>query len=452
MATLVSLDRNYLQKNVRQLLGQESIRERVRNVVLSPLDGLRTLSELAEHATRVGEFRRGVPKTPETRTKEQIRSAGFESREVTLDFGRIGVRAASVNRIVAFFNAQVQGIDKIRRSLKDHPIRTTARIIEGVTIPSLALYLLNRDEPGFDEVPQWQKDAFWLYTTTDKNGNVHWRRIPKPHELGYIFGSGVERLAERILEDDPTAFDDFLSVMLKGATPNFVPTAIAPIIEGYFNKSLFTQRPLFPMRRERFLPEFQYPTYTTELSKAIGRQIVKLPGLRRSRVASPAVIENLVRGWTGGVGFHLLNLADAAARKAGVLPDIPQPTDTMADIPFFKAFAVRHPSLGAESINQSLERYTEQQEFIDTIRGLARDGEPQASFEMLEIVGGTEAFVDVRTEREAIRNMSKMVRLITVNPEMPSDEKRQIIDELIFGMIDISKSGLEKLKRSEVLQ
>jgi hypothetical protein len=120
MASLVSMDRAYLQTGLRDLIEQGGLWQSSRNVLLHPIEGLRALSELAENATRLGEFKRSRAKGA------TIPEAGFASREVTLDFNRAGIKGQAANRIIAFFNAQLQGADKMAREFKKNPTRMTA--------------------------------------------------------------------------------------------------------------------------------------------------------------------------------------------------------------------------------------------------------------------------------------------------------------------------------------
>jgi hypothetical protein len=455
MAMMVSLDRTHLQKGVRQILNQTSLLETGRNVLKSPIEMLATMSEIAEQGTRIGEFKRMTRGKP--RTKEAIRQAGFASREVTLDFGRIGARAQAMNQITAFFNAQVQGVDKMVRSFKNHPARTSARVVASVTIPSLILYLLNRDEKGWSEIPQWEKDYFWLIPVDYEDGRV-WHRIPKPFEIGVIFGSGVERLAASMLEEDPKAFDEFMETVFRGLTPSFVPTVAVPVIETFANRSIFFDRPIIPVSREKALPQYQYRPYTTELTKAIARGIAQLPNLERTPAASPVLIDNLIRGWSGGLGRHIVDLADKGLREAGVLPDPTMPTDTLADIVFIKGFTVRYPSSGAESIQDFWDDYGKERQVIETIRVLVRDGEPEAAMQEYKIRGFEDhpefegILSSVEDVAEAMGQTARFIRLITKNPQLDADYKRQWIDAAQFHRIALAQQGNKMLERVQEIR
>ena len=85
-------------------------------------------------------------------------ASAYASREkFTLDFARIGAKTKGVNSIVAFFNANMQGIDRLAREFKDNPGRTSWKILLGITLPSILLYFANRDDERWKEIPQWQK-------------------------------------------------------------------------------------------------------------------------------------------------------------------------------------------------------------------------------------------------------------------------------------------------------
>ena len=112
---MVSLDRDYLQGSLRGML-QTSAKERAKTLLLNPLEVLRALSEYGEMATRIGEFGRGV--RTEGKTGKGIRQAALSSRDVTLDFARWGNVGKIPNRVIAFFNANVQGMDKMVRGIQ----------------------------------------------------------------------------------------------------------------------------------------------------------------------------------------------------------------------------------------------------------------------------------------------------------------------------------------------
>ena len=162
-ATLVGLDRAAIGMNPKDFIGQ------VGNVITSPKRGLQIASEFMENATRLGEFRRGIEKGASPT------EAAYSSREVTLDFARMGAKAKTMNALVPFFNAQLEGIDRAARAFRDNPAGTLMKVGASITLPSVLLWFANKDDPRYRELPQWQKDLFWIFPTD------HWVNV-KPED------------------------------------------------------------------------------------------------------------------------------------------------------------------------------------------------------------------------------------------------------------------------------
>lgn len=450
-ATMVALDRAYMQESLTKLAGETGLMDRGWNVVTSPIRGLRMISELAENATRLGEFKKLTGEG-----KADIQSAAFASREVTLDFARIGASMRAYNMITAFGNAQIQGMDRIGRAFHDRPFNTTAKVAGGITLPSVLLWFANKDDPRYKELPHWQKDLFWIVMTKD-----HIYRIPKPFELGVMFGSGAERILDATIGENPEAFDKFAKSIMDVVTPNTVPTAIQPLVEQWANRSSMTDRTLIPSNMEKWLPEYQYTPYTTELAKKLGQVVSAFPGMRSTAVGpgapfgpiarattSPILLENYIRSWTGGLGMYALQAADAGLRKTGVLPDPVTPTPTLADIPVVKAFVVRYPSASTQSIQDFYDQHETTKKFYDTWLAKAQEGDVDA-MTRIQAAGGPIMFVRLDAIKETLSQHSKLVRDVYKNPTINAEEKRQLIDGLYFNMIQIGQAGKQMLKDSE---
>jgi hypothetical protein len=403
----------------------------VLNRIKNPIELLRIASELGEEGTRIGEFKKGIK--AEGKTKEGIQAAAFAAREITLDFSKVGTIGKSVNIITAFWNAQVQGMDKMVQEFKEHPARTSAKVAAAITLPSVLLAIATHDDERIKEVPAWERDLFWIIPTEN-----HLWRIPKPFELGIIFGSVPERITHYILDQDPHAFDGIMKTIVGGATPGFVPTAAIPIMENWANKSTFFDRPIVPRGRTELLPEYQYGPYTTDTAKEIGKIIGKLPW--KIEQASPAKIENLVRGWTGGLGMYALNIADKGLLAAGITQqDYEKPTTTLSEIPFIKAFSVRYPSANAESVKRFYDNYDKSNQLIKTAKVLMeKEYKPDDALRLLEMNA-----VNLQGSFEAVGNIRKLINAIYINPSMSGDEKREMIDILYMQMIDVSRAGNE---------
>ena len=129
--------------------------------------------------------------------KQAVERGGFESKNISLDFQRMGAKMAAVNSVVAFFNARVQGYLKLYETFKSPETRSKALYTVGasITLPSILLWIANNEDERYKELPQWQKDLFWIVITGEGKDTIVWR-IPKPFELGYVFGTLPERLLD----------------------------------------------------------------------------------------------------------------------------------------------------------------------------------------------------------------------------------------------------------------
>lgn len=442
-SAMVSIDRDYIEQNVFKLSKETGLIDKTWNVMKSPLEMLRVTSELIENATRLGEFKRI---TDGDTSAANIFAGGMASREVTLDFQRMGANTRAVNMITAFWNAQVQGVDKAIRTLQERPLETGAKLTASITIPSLLLWWANKDDPRWQEIPRWQKDLFWIVMTKD---NIY--RIPKPNELGLMFGSLPERTMEAFFTDHPHAYKDFASSMGQAFAPGYIPTFATPIIEQFANRSTFTGSPIVSHQMEGILPEYQYNEYTSEAGKMLGKFVGAVPGMRENGLASPAVIENYIRAWSGNMGKYALSMADAALTKAGVVPDPVKPTATLADLPVVKAFAVRFPSATAQSIQDFQDRYQSQKKVIDTIRYLAKNGDVANAAKEMALAQSQDKLFNLDGIRESLSTQNKFVRMVYKNPDIKPDEKRQLIDGVYYSMIESAKAGnkmMDELEKS----
>ncbi|MFH1053476.1 MAG: LPD38 domain-containing protein [Candidatus Woesearchaeota archaeon] len=432
---------------MRGLITGNDYKEIVKNLVTHPIEGLRILSELSEMGTRLGVYQKALKKgAPQ-------QEAILESREATIDFGRIGAKSKALNMIIAFWNANVQGIDKQIRQLDFiHPenraraLKTVTRATMMITIPSLLLAYANQNDKRYQDLPEWQKDLFWIIPTE----NNLWR-IPKPFTLGMIFGTVPEKIMNWIRTDDPKTFENIGTALLSGSLPGVVPTAALPFVESWANKSVFTGRPIVPRGKEELKPEYQYQPYTTETAKGIGKIISSLPIIGETGTASPAKIENFIRGWTGGLGNYALKLADQALKTAGITPEKIPPSKTLADIPVIKAFIARYPGTDSQAIQEFYDHYNKIMSVKQSINNLVREGRlDEVKKLQKDYATSLPFYTSGHKMQEVLANMKRFIDKIYYNPSMNPEEKRKIVDQTYLNMITISKNFNDMFKNKEI--
>lgn len=422
LASLVAQDRRQMEKNQRELLRRS---ERIKKTIVNPLEALKILSSLTEQATRVGEAKRAL------RKGKSPTQATNDSREVSSDFLRMGSKTIPISRIAAFWNAQIQGVDKTVRSFKERPVQSTAKAISMITIPSIILYLLNRDEDGWDEIPQWQKDLFWLVKlpdgSTDKGFLTYsdnkgvWLRIPKPFELGYIFGSLPERLLEYIDKKDPEKLRELERTIFKAFVPIPSISFVTPIVENWTNYSFFLDRPIVPRGVENMPNPDQYTRTTSEAAKLAG-QLLNY---------SPAKIENVIRGYFAGLGQYVMNGLDKALVGTGVVTKPVEPSPELADLPGIKGFAVRNPEgSGSVSVETFYKRRDEATKAYNKVRELAAQGDSEAVRAYIAEHPEVKMYKIYNKVANNMSTLRKARDAVYDSETMTPEEKRKKIDQI----------------------
>ncbi|KJU86161.1 hypothetical protein MBAV_001646 [Candidatus Magnetobacterium bavaricum] len=423
-------------------------------IIKTPIEAVRVMGELSEQMTRIANFRAGLK--VEGQTEEGMMKAAYNTRD-SLDFARAGAKMAVMNKLIAFFNANLQGIDKTIRTLvfnSNTRERNAAifRAFSSMTLASVALAVLNQDDERYHSIPQAMRDQAWIIPT-DKNV---WR-IPKPFEMGIVFASVPERIVEYMYTHDTAAFDKLRDSVMQAFVPNVIPTVAAPFIEAWSNKSLFTGRQIIPEARKHMLPQHQYTPHGTELAKAVSAGVAKTPewtqsipgvGQFRKMAASPALTENLVRSWSGGAGMSALGLADKAAKGLGLVESPPvRPAKTLSDMPLVKGFTLRYPSSNTENMQAFYESHDMLTQLRNSYKMLVNQGKHQEARKLLADNG--RVLLNTDPMRTKLMEMHRHVDSIYNSKVMSPDVKRQQIDETYRRMDMMAKQFNAVIRRAQ---
>lgn len=426
-AAMVSMDRDYLAQGVRNIMKKTAVQKAT--TVINPktyVDILRTFSEATEVATRLAEYenaRRGYTGVMNRLFSNQRRAASMQeaalgSRDVTLDFSRSGIKGKEINRYVAFWNATIQGSDKMIRAFKDVPVQTSAKVFMSITLPSIVLYYMNRDDPRYQELPQWQKDIFWVIPTKDTL-----IKIPKPFEMGILFGTSVERMLQwmdekgkGIPQAGKKAFKGFGNTVFDALAPGWIPTAMLPILEWQTNYSFFMNRNIVPPSQSKLPAKFQYGPNTSAIGRAIGERFD----------TSPSKIDNTIRGYTGGLGGLGLFVGDAVAGEFDKRPAM-----RGFEYPGIRAFTAT-PYRSSQSVQEFYDRFGEQEKLYNEYKQ-TKDLPPgfnPAEYQRLKAVN------------QIMQQIHKQEKAIMADPRMNSAEKRNRLDQLQIHAVNYARMGL----------
>jgi diguanylate cyclase (GGDEF)-like protein len=459
-AAMLGLDRTAIQRSLESFL--RSGPERLRDVVIRPLDTLRLVSSAFENATRIGEFKSVYEKALAEGMAEAsaAKEGAFAARDITIDFGKAGVQGRLINEIVAFFNASLQSQVKMVKELRERPLAILPRLAASITLPSIGLYLLQRNDPAYREIPRWEKDLFWIWVQRGDDGEVsHIWRVPKPFELGVLFGSVPERILEYIETQDPSALDNITKSIVQTTSPGVWPTGVQPLVENWANKSWFRDRPIVPRGVEQLPAEFQSTKYSSETARALG----DLFGY------SPAKIDNLVRGWTGGLGSdYAVPIADAGIRtvreamgKEPLAPRAAREGNLSDRLPGLRGFTVREPGASSESLEQMYRRFdsaeSKRQRWKDLLEAGKRE-EAKAYLEshraeIVSVVTTADAGANgpLRVAHTTVGKLRDAARQLETAP-IPAEERRIRVREIYDAMIQTARNSDEEKRPKDAVQ
>lgn len=374
---------------------------------------------------------------------EALRETALQAREVTLDFARKGAKTTLLSRAIPFFNAAIQGADKFAREARHNP-KMWAKGIATVTIPTLSLYLINRKNKKWQELPDYEKNNYWHIYIPYPGGDLHFK-IAKPFEIGAIFANIPERIVEYADTKNPDNIKQIFESLWDVFTPGLVPAIAQAPVETFANKKIFSGAPLIPQRLQYLPPEEQYQPYTTESAKLLGKIISKIPFIGKGKAASPIVLEHWINSYTAGVGNTLLKTTENLLRKIKILPAKVEPEKELADYPVLKTFFGRKGyTTQANSIREFYNRLNEMKGYHRAYNLAKREKRKQDAAKIKSKYDLEELKKAQEIQKVFAKNFAT-IRNITNDPEhyTPKD-KKILIDQLIEDMVNASRKYLGK--------
>ena len=116
----------------------------------------------------------------------------------------MGEKIGFINQMTAFFNAQIQGGDKIYREAKNNPMSLIVRGLGLITFPTIYFWYQNKDKEWFQKLPSDLKYSHLYIDTSDFSDKEDIISLPLPHELGTLFGGISMAYLDEEYEQNPT--------------------------------------------------------------------------------------------------------------------------------------------------------------------------------------------------------------------------------------------------------
>ena len=318
---------------------------------------------------------------------------------------------------IPFFGARMVGLNRLGRGAYENPSGFMAKGAL-VALGSVLLYLNNRDRDEFKELEHWDRDNYYHFFVDDKHF-----RLPKPFEIGAIFGTLPERLTEYAVDgQDGDLLRDRLQFMLTQTFSVGVPQFAAPVLEEWADKSFFTGRAIVPMRLSRLKPGAQRDYRTSETAAVVGEKTG----------VSPKRIEHLVNGYFGTLGVYVMSMADIMTRRMVDAPELP--TRRLDELPVISSFYRSKPARNSRYLTELYDMVQEADELYSTVMNYAKTGEAGKAKALVKDPENRKILARRRPYnrlRRALGQIETAMRHIHRSRKLTPDQKRERIDALL---------------------
>ena len=416
------------------------------------------VSDAAENANRLALY-------------NQLRASGASHLEAAYaardlqDFSLQGASTAVryLSQVLPYFNARLQGMYKLGRDGLDPVVsvlngdatlderQKAARfsaVLGAVTLFGTLLYLSQKDDEEYKKLEDWERDAFfWIRIPGTKNAV----RIPKPFEMG-AFQTIVERFTEQIVDDsvEGKVFGKRLAAVLSdNLAINLWPQIIRPVKDLIANEDGFTSRPIESMGMERLSKNERVNPGTSGAGMALGAinnafaqfaSSVTGGALDAQKMQlSPIQYDYLIRNYLGWVGTGIQTASNVATApfKPGESSRYERVDDFLVVGNYIKTLpqgSSKYVTGFYENAQASAMAVADVQHYINT-------GQLERANELFMEKKDRIQINKLYTKaQDLMSDVTKQIKRIEDDVEMPGSEKRLEIERLQQLRIDYAKS------------
>ncbi len=265
-------------------------------VAKHPIFATMGLLGTAEKGPRMAEFKGMYEKLtlehPEWSEEVRVTRAFNASQDVTTNFSRSGTWGQQINQGAAFFNANVQGFDKMIREIKADPAKFLIMGSTLLTPPAIAAWYKNKDKEWYTNLPYAYRYGN-IFVETDSA--IY--RVPQPFELGIIFQALPVAILDAAYRRDPEGFEGIWK-LVGTQIPNPIPSVMGPVW-NVATDSDYMGRPIEGERLKRLPMEDRVKPETMPIAIEISKAYNKL-GKYFGVELSPVQVDFLLNDATGG--------------------------------------------------------------------------------------------------------------------------------------------------------
>ena len=389
---------------------------------------------------------------------ESYREQGLSETEATLaalesmNFSRRGLSPSVhfANAVIPFFNAQIQGLDVLYRSLRgkmpfNKRLDIRNKLIQRGTLlfmSSLAYAAAMQDEEEYKNARPDEKYGNWFLRLPFLDEYAEEPvvlRVPIPFELGYIFKALPEALVNTMASEKGgkealQALKQIAINTIPGGSSLGIPAAAKPLIEVGLGRSFFTGRDIESTKEQDLEPGERFRDNTSEVAKALGKTFN----------VSPIQTEYLIRGYTGSLGVALL-------QSLNFLTPTPEGAEKalkrLSDLPVVGT--VFQPMDAGGIIDAVYARVKEIQQAQATYENMVTTGRAADAQEYLTRRADELALASIAGDfRKRMGDVTKAEQAVRAAPSLSGEEKRTRLNDLKQLKIQIASAAQAIFDRS----
>jgi hypothetical protein len=363
----------------------------------------------------------------------------------SMNFSRRGTSPSMylLASLTPFMHSQVQGLDVLYRSMRGQlpgadKLQVAQRFAARATmlaVSSLAYAAVMQDDEDYKRAKPEERYGYWWVPTLGLT-KENWLKIPIPYEIGFLFKALPEAMVNTAFGDEKAK--PALSALWKAlgqSVPLDIPQALKPALEVRLGSSLFSGD-IESSREKEILPQYRYRTNSTEIAKMLGGA----GGL------SPIQIDYLIRGYTGGVGMAIAQMANVFLR-APEAENVAQPTTKLSEVPLIGSLFQTTEGRGALDATYNL--IEEIQQYKGAYNKLIQDGKPEEAAKFAnENASVLAASSMAGYMKKTLGEMAKQARIIKSSPQMTTEQKDAALENLYISQLALSRNFLKNAERT----
>ena len=437
--------RNASELNLNEIRSHKNLATRALHNLKSPL---RTLENTIGRSEDIGRAIQYVSNKKYAKRKgmsesEAVKFAADQARWNSTNFARSGTYGKTINAVVPYSNANIQGQRITLRRMKENPARYTAKITMGIVAPTIAVLAWNyADEDRkkvMENIPEYVKENNVVVVSPNAKYNKEQNKwegvylVPVPpqfsplhRQLNNMVASTMADKKFDMVKAGGDAVEQITTVNpteLRRTGAQYIPQAAKPLVELFANKNLFTGQEIVPEAMKNLEQKDQWDNSTSLTARKVG----ELTGL------SPKQIDNAFRTSTAGGGQNLLHGTDFAIAKATGASDDEIKGRSMLDSVVGRFYAPKGTSQSSY-FYQSLEQASKDNKLV---------GDDLAFFKALttrkyngdgSVEGKTEG--DVLMNNRILANKPNIVKALSEAAKWRSEQTGEELDPLYKLPVD----------------